>query len=130
MLIIHQKRRRDFLRLGATSLLGAAGVRQLGPPRAEWATPSEDALIGTPGGQRGRFKTIDEALALGVSSGTVAGVVALAADSRGVVYEGRLRQARSGPPRRRDARHRVLAAVHDEGHHCDGLHAAGRTGQA
>ncbi len=86
MLIIHQKRRRDFLRLGATSLLGAAASATR-PAAAEWATPSEDALIGTPGGQRGRFKTIDEALALGVSSGTVAGVVALAADSRGVVYE-------------------------------------------
>ena len=37
---------------------------------------------------RGRFKPIDEALALGVSNGTLAGVVALAADSQGVIYEG------------------------------------------
>ena len=86
MLIIHQKRRRDFLRLGATSLLGAAASATR-PAAAEWARPSEDAPMRTPGGQRGRFKTIDEALARGVSDGTVAGAVALAADSRGMAYE-------------------------------------------
>jgi CubicO group peptidase (beta-lactamase class C family) len=75
MLIIHQKTRRDFLRLGAGSFLGAAAFATL-------------PVLAARRGEPGRFKSIDEALALGVSSGTVAGVVALGADSRGVVYEG------------------------------------------
>jgi CubicO group peptidase (beta-lactamase class C family) len=76
MLIIQQQTRRDFLRLSASSLLGAAAfatLPALGAPRR---------------GERGGFKPIDEALALAVSNGTVAGIVALAADPRGVVYEG------------------------------------------
>src|SRR5712671_4992567 len=75
MLIIHQKTRRDFLRLGAGSFLGAAAFATL-------------PVLAARRGEPGRFKSIDEALALGVSSGTVAGVVVLGADSRGVVYEG------------------------------------------
>jgi len=39
-------------------------------------------------GEPRRIKSIDEALEQGVWNGTVAGVVALAADSRGVVYQG------------------------------------------
>src|SRR4030088_700433 len=70
MLII-QKSRRDFLRLGA-SVAAFATLPALA---------ARDA-------KRGQFKSIDEALARGVSNGAVAGVVALAADSRGVVYEG------------------------------------------
>ena len=87
MLIIQQKTRRDFLRLGASSLLGAAAIATL-PALAANATPSRDGRVQTHPGARGRFKPIDEALALGVSNGTLAGVVALAADSRGVIYEG------------------------------------------
>lgn len=75
MFIIHAKRRRDFLRLGAGSLLGAA------------ASAGLPSLAATRHGARGRFESIDEALARGVSNATVAGVVALAADSRGMIYE-------------------------------------------
>jgi len=76
MSIILEKSRRDFLRLSAGSLLGAAAFATL------------PALGATRRGERGRFRSIDEALQRGVASGTVAGVVALAADSRGVLYEG------------------------------------------
>jgi len=86
MLIIQQKTRRDFLRLGATSFLGAAALATL-PTLAVDATQSRRGRMQTHLGERGRFKLIDEALEQGVSNGTVAGVVALAADSRGVVYE-------------------------------------------
>jgi len=87
MLIIQQKSRRDFMRLGASSLLGAAAVATL-PALASNATPPRDDRVQTHPGARGRFNAIDEALALGVSNGTLAGVVALAADPRGVIYEG------------------------------------------
>src|SRR5258708_1958614 len=86
MLIIQQKTRRDFLRLSANSFLGAAALATL-PALAAGATQSRDGRMQTHLGERGRFKSIDEALEQGVSNGTVAGVVALAADSRGVVYE-------------------------------------------
>ena len=86
MLIIQQKTRRDFLRLGANSFLGAAALAAL-PALAAGAAQSRDGRMQTHRGERGRFKSIGEALAQGVSNGTVAGVVALAADSRGVVYE-------------------------------------------
>jgi len=75
-IVIEEKSRRDFLRLGARSLLGAATIAALpAPVRARRS-------------ERGPFKSVDEALAQAVSSGTVAGVVALAADSRGVIFEG------------------------------------------
>ena len=77
MLIIRQKTRRDFLRLGATSFLGAAALATL-PTLAAGATQSRDGRMQTHRGERGRFKSIN---------GTVAGIVALAADSQGVVYE-------------------------------------------
>src|SRR5258705_1337000 len=76
MSIILEKSRRDFLRLSAGSLLGAAAFATL------------PALGATRRGERGRFRSIDEALQRGVASGTVAESVALAADSRGVLYEG------------------------------------------
>src|SRR5712671_3513377 len=87
MLIIQQKARRDFLRLGASSFLSAAALATL-PVLAADATQSWDGRMQTHRGERGRFKPIDEALEQGVSNGTVAGVVAVAADLRGVVYEG------------------------------------------
>src|SRR5258705_12425914 len=87
MLIIQQKNRRDFLRLGANSFLSAAALATL-PVLAAGATQNRDGRMQTHRGERGRFKSIDEALAQGVSNGTVAGVVAVAADPQGVVYEG------------------------------------------
>jgi CubicO group peptidase (beta-lactamase class C family) len=86
-MLIQQKTRRDFLRLGANSFLSAAALATL-PVLAAGATQYRDGRMQTHRGERGRFKPIDEALALGVSNGTVAGAVALAADSRGVLYEG------------------------------------------
>ena len=85
MLIIQEKSRRDFMRLGASSLLSAATFATL-PAVAAHATQSGDVPPMRRNG-RDRFKSIDEALAQGVANGTVAGVIALAADSRGVVYE-------------------------------------------
>ena len=87
MLIIQQKSRRDFLRLGANTFLSAAALATL-PALAAGATQFRDRRMQTDRGERGRFKSIDEALAQGVSNGTLAGVVALAADPRGVIYEG------------------------------------------
>ena len=86
MLIIQKKTRRDFMRVGADSLLSAAAFAALSAVAAP-ATQSGDAPMQTRRGERGRFKSVDEALAQGVSNGTAAGVVALAADSRGVIYE-------------------------------------------
>ena len=86
MLIIQKKTRRDFMRVGAGSLLSAAAFAALSAVAAP-ATQSGDAPMQTRRGERGRFKSVDEALAQGVSNGTAAGVVALAADSRGVIYE-------------------------------------------
>src|SRR6266404_3725334 len=86
MLIIQQKTRRDFLRLSANSFLGAAALATL-PALSTGAAQSRDGLTQTHRGELGRFKSIDEALERGVSNGTVAGVVALAADSRGIVYD-------------------------------------------
>src|SRR5258705_8271776 len=86
MLIIQKKTRRDFMRVGADSLLSAAAFEALSAVAAP-ATLSGDAPIQRRRGERGRFKSVDEALAQGVSNGTAAGVVALAADSRGVIYE-------------------------------------------
>src|ERR1700704_4058035 len=86
MLIIQQKTRRDFLRLAPNSFLTAAALATL-PVLAAGATQPRDSRMQTLRGERGRFKSIDEALEQGVSNGTVAGVVALAADSRAVVYE-------------------------------------------
>src|SRR5712671_6226696 len=74
-IVMEGRSRRDFLRLGASSLLGAAAIAALpAPVRARRS-------------ERGRFTAIDETLAQAVGNGTVAGVVALAADSRGVIYE-------------------------------------------
>ena len=87
MLIIQQKNRRDFLRLGANSFLGAAALATL-PALAAGATQSRGGRMHTRRGERSRFKSIDEALAQGVSDGTVAGLVAVAADPQGVIYEG------------------------------------------
>src|SRR6202163_5013000 len=86
MLIVQQKSRREFMRLSANSFLSAAALATL-PALAAGATESRDGRMQTHRGERRRFKSIDEALAQGVSNGAVAGVVALAADSRGVVYE-------------------------------------------
>jgi len=78
--------RRDFLRLGADALFGATALATL-PALAVRARQSGDAAMRTRH-ERGRFTAIDQALAHGVLNGTVAGVVALAAGSRGVLYEG------------------------------------------
>jgi methyl acetate hydrolase len=86
MLNIKEQSRRDFLRLGAISFSGAAAFATLTPLAASATQPGSAAMQMTRG-ERRRFKSIDEALAQGVSNGTVAGVVALAADSRGLVYE-------------------------------------------
>src|SRR6267154_664675 len=86
MSIIQEKSRRDFMRLGAGSLLSAAAFAAL-PAVVADATQSGDAPMQRRRGGRGRFRSVDEALAQGVSSGTVVGVAALAADARGVIYE-------------------------------------------
>ena len=86
MSIIQDKSRRDFMRLGAGSLSSAAAFAAL-PAVVADATQSGDAPMQRRRGERGRFKPVDETLAQGVSSGTVVGVVALAADARGVIYE-------------------------------------------
>ena len=86
MLIIHERTRRDFLRLGTSSLLSAAALATL-PSQAAGAPQIGSAPMQRRRVERNRFNSIDEALAQSVSNGTVVGVVALAADSRRVVYE-------------------------------------------
>ncbi len=70
MSIILEKSRRGFLRLSAGSLALAA--------LPTWGARAT----------RDRFNSIDAAMMRAVSNATVAGVVALACDSRGVIYEG------------------------------------------
>jgi methyl acetate hydrolase len=86
MLIIHDKSRREFLQMGASYLIGAAAFA------TACALAARDSQSGgtatqTHRGERYGFKSIDETLAQAVSNGTVAGVVAVAADPQGVVYE-------------------------------------------
>src|ERR1700704_6367095 len=69
MLVIQQKTRRDFLRLGANSFLGAAALATL-PALAAGATQSRGGRMHARRGERGRFKSIDDALKQGVSNGT------------------------------------------------------------
>ena|SRR3989442_14872467 len=85
--MIQEKNRRDFRRLGAGSLFSAAALAAL-PSVAVHAMQSGDGSAQKHRGERGRFNSIDEVLTQAVCNGTVAGVVALAADSRGVIYEG------------------------------------------
>src|SRR5258707_7351280 len=87
MSIIENKSRRELLLLGGSSFLAATALATLRVPSAR-AAPSPEMPVQRRRGDRSRFKSIDEALALGVSNGTVAGVVAVAADPQGVVYEG------------------------------------------
>src|SRR5258706_11490327 len=87
MSIIENKRRRELLLLGGSSFLAATALATLGVPMARAASARETPMQGRRG-DRGRFESIDEALAQGVSNGTVAGVVAVAADRQGAIYEG------------------------------------------
>jgi CubicO group peptidase (beta-lactamase class C family) len=89
MLNIQDKSRRNILRLGASSLIGATAFGSL--PSTARAAPARQstAFEGAPLAKAAtQFAVIDQALAQGVSSGTVAGVVGLAADARGLLYEG------------------------------------------
>ena len=87
MSIVENKSRRELLLLGGSSFLAATTLATLGVLSAR-AAPSRETPVQRCRGDRSRFKSIDEALAQGVANGTVAGVVAVAADSQGVVYEG------------------------------------------
>jgi CubicO group peptidase (beta-lactamase class C family) len=86
-MIIITKDRRDFLRQGAAALAGAASWAAL-PSRAAGVDRSAAADPKAHRVSRGRFKAIDDALAQGVATGTVAAAVGLAADTHGVFYEG------------------------------------------
>jgi CubicO group peptidase (beta-lactamase class C family) len=89
MFIIQDKRRRDILRLGASSLISATAFAGLPPTaRADSARQSTAAESVPAPKASARFAVIDQALAQGVSSGTVAGVVGLAANARRPLYEG------------------------------------------
>ena len=87
MLIVGTRSRRDFLRLGASSIAGAVAIAAL-PTLAGAAGHSAGVPTPARGRKRNRFKSIDDALAAGVANGAVAGIVGLAADSRRAVYEG------------------------------------------
>jgi CubicO group peptidase (beta-lactamase class C family) len=89
MFIIQDKSRRDVLKFGASSLLGAAAFGSL-PASSLAASPKESSATARAPRARSRrhFPVIDRALAQAVSAGDLAGVVCLAADSRGLVYEG------------------------------------------
>jgi CubicO group peptidase (beta-lactamase class C family) len=86
-MIIITKDRRDFLRQSAAALAGAASLAAV----PTWAAELDRAKVAASKDRRvprGRFKAIDDALAQGVASGTVAAAVGLAADTRGIFYEG------------------------------------------
>ena len=72
---------------------------------------------------------IDAVLNGAVSSGNVPGVVAIAADDKGIIYEGAFGK-RNWHRRGDDAGHGVLDRLDDQGDHLDRRHAAGRAGQA
>ncbi len=79
--------RRDFLRFGAGALAGTASFAAF-PALAAGAGQAQAVASKTHRSARGGFKAIDDTLAQGVSNGTVASAVGLAADAHGVFYEG------------------------------------------
>jgi CubicO group peptidase (beta-lactamase class C family) len=88
MSLILCKNRRDLLKLGATSLLGAGALAAV--PAGAFAAPAPKAKAprGAVPMTNGRFKAIDAELAKGVADGTVAGVVGMVANQNGLLYEG------------------------------------------
>jgi hypothetical protein len=65
----------------------------------------------------GRFKAIDATMRKAVDAGTVAGVVAIGATRRGIVYEGSFGKAQCRHRLADDAGLGVLAAIDDQGLH-------------
>jgi len=107
MLIIQQQTRRDFLSwLSGKLALGAAALATLPALGGRAAASGADSSRST---KRWRSR---------IETGRSPESYAVAADPRGVVYEGAYGKRDMAGPRRHDARHGVLAAVHDEGHHC------------
>jgi methyl acetate hydrolase len=88
MSLILCKSRRDLLKLGASSLLGAGALAAV--PAGAFAAPAPKAkdARGAAPMTNGRFKAIDAELAKGVANGTVAGVVGMVANQNGLLYEG------------------------------------------
>ncbi len=88
MSLILCKNRRDLLKLGASSLLGASALAAV--PAGAFAAPAPKAKDsrGAAPLTNGRFKAIDAELAKGVANGTVAGVVGMVANQSGLLYEG------------------------------------------
>lgn len=79
--------RRHFLHLSAGSLVGAASLASL-PAFAATGDAAGKVASKVPRASSGRSKAIDDVLKQGVANGTVAAAVGLAADARGVFYEG------------------------------------------
>ena len=73
---------------------------------------------------------VDAVLGGAVSSGNVPGVVALAADDKGVIYEGAFGKRNLATGTAMTSGHDVLDRLDDQGGDLDGRHADGRAGQA
>ena len=86
MPLIVSKSRRDLLKLGAGSLVGPGAFAAV--PTGAFEGQSASDAHGLQRVTKARFKSIDAELSKGVADGTVSGVVALAANPSGILYEG------------------------------------------
>jgi CubicO group peptidase (beta-lactamase class C family) len=97
--MIRRPNRRDIVKTtGALAVAGAWGARRATPARAE---------------EPRNFSQIDAALRTATSTGAVPGVVAMAANEDGVIYEGIVgkRRVNEGPAMTRDTVFRVASMV-------------------
>ena len=86
MPLIVSKSRRDLLKLGAASLVGSGAFAVV--PTGAFEGQSASDAHGLQRVTKARFKSTDAELSKGVADGTVSGVVALAANPSGILYEG------------------------------------------
>ena len=105
--------RRNTMQAGAAALL-ASGAPLLWSGEARAADKAK----------------IDAVLGGAVSSGNVPGVVAIAADDKGVIYEGAFGKRNLATGTAMTSGHDVLDRLDDQGGDLDGRHADGRAGQA
>jgi CubicO group peptidase (beta-lactamase class C family) len=96
--------RRNFIKTTASlALAGACGVRRAADAHAE----------GVSGSGQGAFSSLDATLRAATSAGELPGVVALAANENGVLYEGMFgkRRLSDGPAMTRDTVFRIASMV-------------------
>ena len=93
------------------------------------AAPSTPALAQS-GDAAARKTKIDAMLRTAADAGDVPGVVAMATDRNGTIYEGAFGKRVLGQPAAHDGGHRRVDRLDDQGGHGSRGHAAGGAGQA